>query len=663
MFKLVKLECGRNLDKTGICIVFVFILLAIAILQVGIEKYKPELVQKKEFIDVEARKIQRYINYVQYGIYGFRIFLSSSPIMAMFYNSSTLSDLQAFIDNGVRLKFSKPETGKNLFERPTGGTLDLSWYLLIPASLIVVPWGFFTFRNRAYIHYLMNYARDKLVYWGVMLGRVLIVITVLAITTGIVFFQFLLNGIVLNSREVSGLLVFLLLSIMVLGFLLVFSAGFGARQGWVKAVLVTVCSWLIFVMLWPEVLNIVIAGKAAANMKSMYKHEIQKTEKLMEFEREALKRTGRYDTVKEKKESDRKMAEYYWNNVSKDIDRLEFEMIEKSEENARKFHFWSIFNPVTFYKSVNNELSSKGYNMYMKFYRGNQEIQKGFLRFYFDRRFYGNYSKVEPYLAAGENIFPTSPSLPAFFPGGLAVGFFYILTGLGFSYFRFKCRVYPSQNREAFQNLKIVLKKGIYITLNVFDRVFTPQLLKVFWGKCKKFTGQVTLDGENIVNKKIKDVAYIPDPAKIPGGVKVRLFVTALAGLLKPGKEKIRQLKAQLGNDLLSRHMSDLSGKEKAGLLLKLAQLKQPAIYILHDLLKDMPECDKSGMMDTLYDLKNSGCLTIDIITGNGVNITPDSHAQIVCRHAAYEMLTVKNIFDQSRRQHKIPVIGKKDEK
>lgn len=648
MFSLIKLECGRNLDKTGICVIAVFMLLAMVILQVGIEKYKPQPVQKKEFIEVEARKIQRYINFMQFGIYGFRRLLESSPLMAMFYNSTTLSDLQAFIDSGVRLKFSKPEAGKNLFERPTGGTLDFSWYLLIPASLIVAPWGFFTFRNRAYIHYLMNFTKDKHVYWGIMLGRILIIITVLAITTGTAFFQFLLNGIVLNSREVSGLLVFLLLSIVVMVFLLVFSAGFGARQGWVRAVIVTVCSWLIFVMLWPEVLNIVIAKEASANMKSMYKHEIQKTEKLMEFEREALKRTGRYDTVEEKKESDRQMAEYYWNYVSKDIDKLEFEMIEKSEENARKFHFCSIFNPVTFYKSVNNELSSKGYNMYMKFYRGNKEIQKGFLRFYFDRRFYENYSKVEPYLAAGENIFPASPSLPAFFVEGLAVSFLYIVIGLFFSYFRFKCRVYPYQNREAFQNLKIMLKKGIYITLNVFDQVFTPQFLKVFWGKCQKFIGQVTLDGKSIVNKKKKVFAYIPSPGKIPGGIKVSLFVTVLAGLLKPGKDIIQKLKAQLGNDLLSRHMRDLSQKEIAGLLLKLAQLKQPAIYIIHDLLKDMPECDKSEMMDTLYDLKNSGCLTIDIISGSGVNIIPDMHAQIVCRHSTYEMLLVKNIYEQS---------------
>jgi ABC-type Mn2+/Zn2+ transport system ATPase subunit len=205
-----------------------------------------------------------------------------------------------------------------------------------------------------------------------------------------------------------------------------------------------------------------------------------------------------------------------------------------------------------------------------------------------------------------------------------------------------------------------MLKKGIYITLNVFDRVFTPQLLNVFWGKCQKFTGQVTLDGKSFVNKEKKDFAYVPGPGKIPGGIKVCLFVTVPAGLLKTGKEKIQELKTQLGTGILSKHIRDLSEKEKAGLLLKLAQMKQPAIYILHDLLKDMPECDKSEMMDTLYDLKNSGCLTIDIITGSGVNIIPDLHAQMVCRHSTYEMLTVKNIYEQSIR-HKLTINGKKD--
>jgi len=319
---IIKLEIDRNVNKWIIWGILIFIVLSIVILQLGISKYKTELKQNDEFVEVEARKIQRYINYMQFGIYGFRRLLVSSPLMAMFYNSTTIGDLQAFIDNGVRLNFSKPEIGKNVFERPTGGTLDFSWYLLIPASLIIMPWGFFSFRPREYLWSLMGYTKAANVYWGIMLGRILIVFTTLSLTTVIIYFQFLVNGITLSGREILSLPVFLLTSTLVLIFLLGISAGLGAMENWVKGGIIAFCSWFIIVMLWPEILNVVFSKKAEANMKSIYKHEMQKTDKLMEFEKEALKNTGRYETIPEKIESDRRMAEHYWENVSKDIEKL-----------------------------------------------------------------------------------------------------------------------------------------------------------------------------------------------------------------------------------------------------------------------------------------------------------------------------------------------------
>lgn len=642
---IIKLEINRNVTRWIILGILIFIIFSIVILQLGISKYKTGLKQNQEFIEVESRKIQRYINYMQFGIYGFRRLLVSSPLMAMFFNSTSLTELQSFIDSGVRLKFSKPEIGKNVFERPTGGTLDFSWYLLIPASLIVMPWGFFSFRPREYLWSLMGYTKDANVYWGIMLGRILIVFTVLALTTVIIYFQYLVNGITLSGPEILSLLVFLLTSMIVLVFLLGISAGLGAVENWVKGGIIAFCSWFILVMLWPEILNTVFSKKAEANMKSIYKHEMQKTEKLMEFEKEALKHTGRYETIPEKIESDRRMAEHYWENVYKNIEKLDLEMLNQTEENARGFHFWSIFNPVTFYKSTNNELSSNGYNTYILFYKENQKIQKGFLRFYFDKRFYENYSKVEPYLKEGENIFTASPSLPAYFWGGLVVGFLYIVFSLGFSYYRFHKQVYPlpKKTKAFIKNISIALRKGKIVTLNVHIPEFVLQLLNALWGKSNKCFVLVTLDGKNFTEMKNIDFAYLPETSKIPGTIKVGTFVSTVGNLLKPGKEKIRALKEELGEEILNRRFKEINAMTKARVLFKLALLKQADIYIFHDFLNELPTFNTTDMMDDLKELKSQGVIFVDLISKHGGNIGSDYNAAIHEGENGFEKMVVQD--------------------
>ena len=198
-------------------------------------------------------------------------------------------------------------------------------------------------------------------------------------------------------------------------------------------------------LVWPEILNVTVSKNAAARMKSRYKHEIQKIEILMEFEKLALEhaRDQRYKTEAEKFQSDKKFAEYWWDHKFQKVEKLEAEMVEKTAEIAGQFQLLSIFNPVTFYRSVNNEISSRGYNTYIRFYKENRAIQKGFLRFYLNKRFYENYAKVEPYLARGENMARAFPGLPRYFWAGLLLCFFYTGCGLCFSFFSFKRGVFP----------------------------------------------------------------------------------------------------------------------------------------------------------------------------------------------------------------------------
>jgi len=642
---VVKQELSRVVTGWSVIGLLIFILLGGFILQIGIEKSKIEKRQKVEFIDNEMQKIKRYVNVKMYGAYGVRRLLKASPLFSLFFNSSPISELQAFIDVGVRLELSKPEIGAGLFDESIGGILDYSWYLLVLGSMIVVPMGFFTFRNREYLRFLMNFTSAKNVYMGVTLARVLLILISLGLTVCLAYIQFLVNGIKLTTGEIFNLLIFLLLIVIAMVFLQVVSAGLGASKKWIKWGVITFALWFIVVFLWPEIINLVFSAKATTHMKSFYSHENTKIEKLMKFERDGYEKikTGRYETVEEKKESDRKEAEKWWREDFKKIEEIENEMINKAKDIAGDFQFWCLFTPTTFYRSVNNELGSKGFNSYVKFYKGNLVQQRGFLRFYLDKRYYENYSKFESYLSKNEIVVTAKTSLPRFFVLGLIINGLFIILAVFFSHFRFKSFLFPRPERpSAFNNFKMDLKTGNYNTINIFAKDFTNQFLNVLYGWCKRFRGKISIDGKNIVSSLKKNFFYLPDPDKIPGWIKIGTFLNILGGFLRLPKEKIKELKEEY-SEWIDKRFSELSKLEKAGLLFRAARLSNAKIYVFHDFFKEIYDSHMLQLVRQIEELKSEGILIVDMITGSGLNApSPDCNTSIAYEDSEYKVQIFK---------------------
>ena len=368
MFTVIRLEIKRNINRRTAAVLLIFLIIFIGINQVGIEKFKVDEKQQQAFIHVQVKLVEGFINYQQYGIFGIDRLLLGCPLISLFYNSSTLSELQANIEYSTRYKLYKPEMGKNLFKRPTGGSLDFSWFFIMFGSLAICLWSFFACRNSEYLMFLNNFTGPGRIYAAVVLARVILIIILIFIVVLAARVQFLINGIPLTAAELSALFHFFLVSSITMSVLAAVSTRLGAVKNWKKGAVITAISWIIVVFLWPEVLNLIFSRKAEIRMKSLEEYQIKKNEQLLGLEKEALKSTGRYEKQKEKQEADRESAEIYWNVVSKKIREIDLQMIDKTEELSRQFQSASIFNPVTFYKSVNNELGSKGFNSYNRFF-------------------------------------------------------------------------------------------------------------------------------------------------------------------------------------------------------------------------------------------------------------------------------------------------------
>lgn len=613
MMNVMNLELRRNIKKGSILSLAAFVLLAVIILQIGVNKYKIGIEQQEQFLEIEQKTAKKLLNYMQYGTIGFRVILDPSALISLFYNNTAFSDLVGIIDSGVRLRLNEPKIGPNTFKNPTGGSLDLSWYLIIFGSLFILAWGFFTFRNKGYIRFLMNFAGPKSVYLGILLGRVILLTIVLAILIAVVSIQFLVNGIDLTGIELFGLLVFMSLALLVMVFLLVIAAGLGAVENWVKGGVVTAFFWLVVVLLWPEMLNLAFSYKSVGVIKSTYKLESEKMDKLMNFEREALKESDRYNTKEEKLESDKRMAEHYWNNIYEGIEQLDIRTINHITLLAKRFHLLSLFSPVTFFKSVNNEISSLGFNGFLELYKGNREKKRGFLRYVFDKRFYKNYSTVSPYLPKGKAIIAAKSGLPNYFGIGMITNLFYILLALFFAYLRFIKYIFPTVSKESTIDTSLFFNRGELAHVCFNEPYLKDPFINVFLGQSTGIPGKITLDGKEQTPLDIKkaSIFYLPTITKFPSNIRAKSLLS-----LAQNDGPLPQL-----NFDLDQPFGKLSTLEKINLFFIQPKLRKSDIIIMDDIADGVVMSVE--LFEQVGKLKEeSGALIIDfsaqrVFTGN----------------------------------------------
>ena len=331
----------------------------------------------------------------------------------------------------------------------------------------------------------------------------------------------------------------------------------------------------------------------------------------MNFEIEALKNTGRYKSIPERSEYEKRRIEYYWNVVSKRIREIDLEMIEKIQALSRSFQLWSIFNPVTFYKSVNNELGSKGYNSYNKFFKENLVIQRGFLRYVFDKRYYENYSKVEPFLPADQFVVKAEPTLPRFYLPGIIFNFFLMLLALYIGYFMYKRQLFPKPEApEAYEEVDINANYGNIEFVSCEKQDLSYTVINVFRGQPLDFNGNITIADVDIVNEQKTDFDFIPNQADIPGSIRVEQLLAFMAKIPGIANEKITRFK-QANQDKLKCRFCELEPVERAVILLDLCLLREAKIYILKDFSAGIFQHSLTQVIDKLEPLKEKGVLIL----------------------------------------------------
>lgn len=548
MINLTIKEIRSNLNKFVVVVFVMFIVFGLLINYSGINKTRELEQKKKNFIENEIAKVGSYDAYSYYAVNGYKLLFVPDSISAMFY-STTLSDKDSVSNTNFRLDINDSQKSKNLFK----GNVDLAWYLITIGSIAALIIGWFAFRNRKRLKYLLNQHKKFTVYISMMFARIIMLISALFILNVCILGQFYICGIHFDSIMITNTF----LHISIFGIVMVIFMTAGAMLGYIrdtlKGVAVAAATWFVILILLPNFLASTFSERADSDLKSSCR-----------IERESVKITNLFEKMRKdyvnSKEDKVKATKEFLDRFLKEgkLKKLELELINEIEKIANDLYLWSTLNPVSFYKAFYGELSGKGYNEHIKFHRKNVELKEGFIKFIFDGL--TRPGKVKPYLTGDEYIYYAKPSLPAYFGLGLLVQLFWIVLLFVAGYILFSRSIYPKpKNKEALKDMKIIdipAGKTIAVFSDDDNEDVADMVYNVLSGKCEK--NFIKVNGVEPAG----DFFYLPPRSHIPVDslpdtelkaieyAAERSKTIVLDGFIKSYKcdevnEKIKQLKKQ----------------------------------------------------------------------------------------------------------------------
>jgi ABC-type transport system involved in cytochrome c biogenesis ATPase subunit len=616
-------EFKRFFGRRNIIISLLLLFFSMVFIQNGINNYKSLLDHKDKFQEFERTKTTQYINYSQYGAYGIRMLFVPAPISVFFINSSVIPDMTAYVDSGEQLKIYKPLKGKNIFDLNKFGFTDFSGILLFFGSLLVLFYGYETFSSNEYLKFLSSISSRKQVFFSMIFSRIIIMFLLFLIILLSALLMITLNDLYVPIDRI--LVSFALVVFLVLLFCFFIGTIIGTVQSKIIGITALLSCWFVLMYFIPTAVNAYIVDKSDL-ITPIQKLEMDKLKILMDFEKRSIDNLG-ISKYGQQDDAERQNVLDYFENDFKKIQALEETIQNQTEQNISLLQKISMFFPTTFYLSVTNEVSSRGYDNLIDFHKYVQALKREFVKFYIDKVYFSNFTKVESFIKKDENIFPGRSRLPVSFTAGILVNLVYIAALFIGSYIRFKRYLFMLPENEAPgaypRNLK--LKKGDFKVLVSEGDLFKNQLFNLLSGetgefKKKGFAGELLIEGVNITTEKNEaDFLYLCHPENIPGDIRVPDFLTfirRLMGVKKTTKTSDLKMKASF-----RKKISRLQAHEKGEIMLAVLGMKTQHICLLHDIARGMPIEFTIQLKEKLSALKEEGALVLYLTPDELINV------------------------------------------
>ncbi|MDQ1352487.1 MAG: transporter permease subunit [Acidobacteriota bacterium] len=591
--------------------------ISLFLVQTHIDRYKNLIENNREFKEIETLKVNQFLNYTQYGLYGFRVFFSPAPLSIFFSYSGAFPGVTSFIDAGEKINFYNPVKGKTLFEQNPVGFMDFAGIIMLLGSLFALYTGYESLRHKEYLGFVATLSDYKKVFFSIAASRTFFtMIFFLLLTAGSVVLVNI-NGVAMTKNDWGYLLVYLaVMTLMLFFFFAVGMIGCSFKSK-VNGVIIMISLWFALVFFIPWAIQAVML-RSSESIRPDCQMELEKLKLLMNFEKKALREVGVFKSGSgnEAPQAVKELAESYWQNEFKTIQAVEEKLKVELKTAIRRFETLSLLFPTTFYLSTNNAVSSKGYENFIDFYSYVEALKQEFLRFYLDRKFYTGQTGVESFVKGNENIYFSSSRLPKGFGLGMLMMLVYAVGGFTVAYFRFKRILFVPTGKGAkeekdLDDLDVEMKKGQTYVLLTTGSAVNDRLYSFFSGRQRDFKGKVRLDDVNLVSGSVAsdlDFTYLCPPGEVPGDMKVGDFLSFVKRLLHVSNKTMAEVYIRLGVEHIEdRPFRELPLEEKGKILLAAARLKTCSIYMFRDFLKGMAEDVMTSFTREFQDIKTQG--------------------------------------------------------
>jgi ABC-type transport system involved in multi-copper enzyme maturation permease subunit/ABC-type transport system involved in cytochrome c biogenesis ATPase subunit len=585
--------------------------------QYNISEFKEKQEQKRIFQDFEKKRVEQFYNYRLYGFRGFRLFYQADPISIFFINSVPIPDMNAFADSAEQLKIYKPVNTKTVFDLRQNWFTDYSGILLLIGSLLILFYGHKALKRSDYLRLPASIIGHKKYFWAVYFARGLWLLVFLLIVTALLVLLAALNGVIIAIDQY--LLIFLLVSYGLS--MIIFSVGFwcGTWKSTTSGMTTALVIWMVLIFFIPTIHNIITSNKAKT-MTPAYQFEMEKLIIFMNWEKMMLEKEGTVKLGEKPTESYKNRMLEFKENELKKIQAMEEDQIAQLERNKSFYQFLSSFFPTTFYQSVNNEISSRGYDNLVDFCKYALGEKLKFIGIIIEKEFFSNYSKVEQFNAGDENIYTAKPKLPEFFLLGILFNLLWIAAFVIPAYYGFKKRLteLPEKRQKTPSPQDVKLRRQKVESFFIMGNLFYKQLYNLLSSetaefKKKGYTHLVSIDDQQLYASTGKqNFIALSHPSEIPGHIKVTDYTRLMMDLAQVNKEKRKELESRFALDAFrDKRFSQLDNDELGRVFLALLDMKAFDIYLVNDVARDMPFEFACALNNRMKELASSGALVI----------------------------------------------------
>jgi len=449
------LESKRIFNLKNTVVFLLFFLLALYFVYFGAAKYKDFLAEKENFLNYERLRISRYVNYEQYGSFGFRVLLQPSPLIVFCH--SALQTLESNIDIKGTIDINSIYKGQTVFIA-NGMKGDFYALFFVFGSLMMLYFGLNTFASIEYLrfHTLKNYIPNTLCCrFFILTGfffSVILTSYLFAKTLGIPFTRVDTAAFLTHSLYVMLFITFFHILGIAAGAILKFKKVF-----FISAYLV----WFLMVFVIPIICNMTLEKKA----KGIQSNETVNIEKFHHTKKFEIKGEEYFKRLEEKKVKEirplvKKFVEEYIRNILPLNKAIENRLNNQVKNLVTHHEKKSLLFPTLFYPFLSKELTGMGYYGYQDFLAHVMELKDNFFSYYFEKRYNQIDQSVEPFIKNNENIFHSRSCLPANYWKGIRMMVIYCLLLLGGTLFLLRRSRKPPKAPEPIKLNTLELEMG-----------------------------------------------------------------------------------------------------------------------------------------------------------------------------------------------------------